>query len=289
MPLRIWAATRVGLGTRHLMSLLAWSVALALSACSTQSQVVAEDASVPAQVRADDKVGATAGPEGADDTRAGSSDEGAPPKGSLPRSVILRVVTENTSELVACYEAELRRDPTLAGQVNVRFRIANSGDVDSVSVSRSTLDNPIVESCIVANIARWRFPEPEGDGIVVVNYPTNFSRGGEGKDAKAKKGAPVLDAATISNIVKANEPQLQKCYQETLEKHPSLAGDVAVKFTIENSGAVTDAVVMSSTLQSSEVESCITYTMLTWRFPPSADGDVVATKTFAFRIKQPYL
>jgi hypothetical protein len=31
-----------------------------------------------------------------------------------------------------------------------------------------------VEGCIVRQIRRWRFPEPAGGGVVVVDYPFIF-------------------------------------------------------------------------------------------------------------------
>lgn len=96
--------------------------------------------------------------------------------GSLDKEIIRRVVRKHRRELTNCYQMELQKNKTLAGQVKVKFTIAGTGSVIAAVVSSSTLKNRTVESCITRKIQRWIFPEPKGGGIVVVNYPFNFSK-----------------------------------------------------------------------------------------------------------------
>lgn len=96
--------------------------------------------------------------------------------GSLDKEIIRRVVRKHRRELTNCYQMELQKNKTLAGQVNVKFTIAGTGNVIAAVVSSSTMKNRTVESCITGKIQRWIFPEPKGGGIVIVNYPFNFSR-----------------------------------------------------------------------------------------------------------------
>ncbi|MFW5968051.1 MAG: TonB family protein, partial [Persicimonas sp.] len=97
-------------------------------------------------------------------------------EGSLDKEIIRRVVRQHRREIAACYERELQKDKSLSGRVKVKFVISANGSVMSASVSESSLDNSTVEQCITGKIRQWGFPDPEGNGIVEVNYPFNFSR-----------------------------------------------------------------------------------------------------------------
>ena len=94
--------------------------------------------------------------------------------GSLDKEVIRRVVRANSNQVRFCYEKELKKNPKLAGTVKVKFAIASNGSVASAAVTSSTLNNSAVESCLTGRIRRWKFPEPKGGGIVLVNYPFSF-------------------------------------------------------------------------------------------------------------------
>jgi len=97
-------------------------------------------------------------------------------QGSLTKDQIRRVVQQHRSEIAYCYEKELSKDPSLAGRVTVRFTISASGSVVSAVVRDTTLNNAEVEACVTNSVRRWVFPEPDGGGIVIVNYPFNFLR-----------------------------------------------------------------------------------------------------------------
>ena len=96
-------------------------------------------------------------------------------KGSLDKEIIRRVVRQHRNEIRYCYEKELQKNPKLSGTVQVKFTISGTGSVISALPSSSTLKNNKVEQCMTSKIRRWVFPEPKGGGIVVVNYPFNFS------------------------------------------------------------------------------------------------------------------
>ena len=94
--------------------------------------------------------------------------------GGLDMDIIRRVVNERRREIRACYEAELQRNPDIAGRVVFHFVITPDGAVAQASVRETTLNNEAVEQCVARRIRQWRFPEPRGGGIVRVDYPFNF-------------------------------------------------------------------------------------------------------------------
>lgn len=94
--------------------------------------------------------------------------------GRLPPESVLRILRANWGRIRLCYENGLRRNPTLAGRVVVRFIIGRDGSVNNSADGGSTLPDPEVVSCIVRAFYGLSFPQPEG-GIVHVTYPILLS------------------------------------------------------------------------------------------------------------------
>ncbi len=87
---------------------------------------------------------------------------------------IQRVVQQRSAGIKFCFEKELQRDPSLGGQVVLNWVIALNGTVQSSAVASTTLNNKNVEQCMLQQVRRWRFKEPDG-GLCSVNYPFVFS------------------------------------------------------------------------------------------------------------------
>ncbi len=105
-------------------------------------------------------------------TVAGSNGK---PIGSLSKDSIHQVIKSHRGPVTACYEERLQSNGELAGRVKVRFTIEPNGQVSEADVTTSTLDDEPVEKCLTDDILTWQFPEPEGHGRVIVNYPFTFS------------------------------------------------------------------------------------------------------------------
>lgn len=98
-------------------------------------------------------------------------------RGSLAREVIQRVIRRNLNQARYCYERALASQPDLAGRVSVRFIISPTGAVQTAQVQSDTMQDRSVGRCLVNALRRWRFPEPQGGGIVIVTYPFVFRPG----------------------------------------------------------------------------------------------------------------
>ncbi len=94
--------------------------------------------------------------------------------GTLSRADIEKTVTRRAGALKSCYESELKKDNTLKGKIEVQFTIQPSGRVSTARVTANTMNSTAVGSCIVAQIQRWRFPQPSG-GDVTIKYPFVFT------------------------------------------------------------------------------------------------------------------
>ena len=94
---------------------------------------------------------------------------------TVDRDAVARFVRSRIAGIKACYEKELKRNPSLAGKIVVRFVIATSGRVASVEIEENGL-NPGVGACIRTIVRGWSLPfKPEEE--VPVSYPFLFQPG----------------------------------------------------------------------------------------------------------------
>jgi hypothetical protein len=93
-----------------------------------------------------------------------------------------------------------------------------------------------------------------------------------------------LDRELIDDVIRRNLGQVRFCYEQALQGDPSLAGRVAVGFTIGGNGQVKTASVENTTLNSRLVEDCILLRLKTWKFPlPEGGLDVKVSYPFVLR------
>lgn len=105
-------------------------------------------------------------------------------KGPLSKEIIRSVILKHIGEVKRCYEVELDKDESLAGQVMMNFTISTEGKVTESRLEQSTLRNGAAEKCIVEAVRGWEFPKPQG-GTVAVSYPFLLAVSGEDKDKAA--------------------------------------------------------------------------------------------------------
>lgn len=94
-------------------------------------------------------------------------------EGVLSREQIERVVRRHSRGIRYCYERELQDNAELEGAIVVNFTIDLDGQVGSRSIESDSMGNRTIQSCLLREFGRMRFPEPDG-GVVVVSYPLTF-------------------------------------------------------------------------------------------------------------------
>jgi len=86
----------------------------------------------------------------------------------------MRYIKQRSTAITACYERELKHNPTLKGRVTVHFTVATDGRPREIDVSPDTLRSHEVTACIEGVIRRWIFPvKPAGD--VPLQFPVLFT------------------------------------------------------------------------------------------------------------------
>ena len=74
-------------------------------------------------------------------------------------------------ELSFCYERGRARDPSLAGQLRVEWRVGADGAVIDARAVENSLPDDLVTTCVLAAVRRWRFPTADP---LTVRYPFVF-------------------------------------------------------------------------------------------------------------------
>ncbi|MCB9523371.1 MAG: AgmX/PglI C-terminal domain-containing protein [Myxococcales bacterium] len=121
-------------------------------------------------------------------------------------------------------------------------------------------------------------------------YGRGVSRLGQ-KSTKAPKvvpGDPVitgsLDKETIRRVIRRHRAEYRYCYEKELNAKRDLNGKIVMKFTIAGNGSVIAASVVETTMNNSNVESCIAGKIKRWVFPaPKGGGIVVVKYPFIFK------
>lgn len=93
------------------------------------------------------------------------------PSDDIDPKVIGEAVRGNSREFQLCYESARQRNPSLAGQVEVRFVIQPTGEVGPSAVAHSSLPKEVSE-CIARAFLRLTLPEQRN--AIVAQYPMLF-------------------------------------------------------------------------------------------------------------------
>ena len=94
--------------------------------------------------------------------------------GQVNKNDVNMVIKGEMSRFKTCYQREYVKNPQLAGKVTLRFMINKEGKVEGAEITESTLNNVLVERCMLKQIYGISFPKP-GDEPAVITYPFVFS------------------------------------------------------------------------------------------------------------------
>jgi hypothetical protein len=110
----------------------------------------------------------------AGNAEVGTLDEETEVDGGLDKEIIARYIKSQLGQIRYCYERQLSANPELYGKIMVRFTIGSAGSVVAQAIGTTSLNNAMVEGCILRRIAGWQFPTPKGGTKVMVTYPFLF-------------------------------------------------------------------------------------------------------------------
>jgi TonB family protein len=92
-----------------------------------------------------------------------------------------------------------------------------------------------------------------------------------------------IDQGKLAAFVKARMGLIKACYENALKRNPKLKGKVSVRFTILETGGLSDITAAQNSLGSPEVAACILNTMRSWRTQFRPSGPVTVEYPFVFQ------
>jgi len=228
---------------------------------------------VPGRIRIDETITTTR------TTGDVPSDQTCESRGDFDVRHVTHMIRVRQAAIRACYERELRTNPTLRGSVRVTMTIQESGDVTGVRVTESTLGSPAIEECLVGVLQHFRFrPGPEG-GSVTYAFPFVF-------EPQPSSSTSPPGAGSAEPMVRTRQAAIRACYEEQLREDPSLgAGALRIRMTIETSGEVTGVSTIENTLpgpRGEAVAACVIAVIGRFRFTPGPDERTTYAFPFLF-------
>ena len=92
-----------------------------------------------------------------------------------------------------------------------------------------------------------------------------------------------IDQGKLGAFVRARMGLIKACYENALKRNPSLKGKISIRFTILETGALSDISTAQNSLGSAEVAACIMNTMRAWRTQFKPSGPVTVEYPFVFQ------
>ena len=123
------------------------------------------------------------------------------------------------------------------------------------------------------------------DAILKSNLSTNlgkFTGVGVGTGADQPPVDGDLSSEAINRVMRAHAGVFRACYQKELNRDPKLAGKVVMRFTINPDGATTNVALVTTTLKSPAVETCLARQIERLKFP----AKTLANVTYPFLFGQ---
>lgn len=96
---------------------------------------------------------------------------------ALSPALIKATVQSQMARIRGCYQREFQRNPSLKGKIVVRFIIEEDGSVSGARLRETSMNNTVVEQCIIDEVAGMRFDKPQAGKVVPVSFPFNFTGG----------------------------------------------------------------------------------------------------------------
>lgn len=91
--------------------------------------------------------------------------------GNLSQRVIADVVKKGAWQVTDCFQRHGLKGQ--GGRLLVEYEIGLDGAVTRAESKESSVNNPVLQSCILSAMKRLKFPPPEG-GTVIASYPFVF-------------------------------------------------------------------------------------------------------------------
>jgi len=121
-----------------------------------------------------------------------------------------------------------------------------------------------------------------GGGAVGLGAKSEVRVSGSVAAETAEIDSAEIDQGKLGAFVRARMGLIKTCYENALKRNPNLKGKLTIRFTILETGGLSDITVVLNTVNSPEIAACITGTMRSWRTQFRPSGPVTVEYPFVF-------
>jgi TonB family protein len=156
-------------------------------------------------------------------------------------------------EVTHCYQDVTSKINYLAGKIELKVRVARSGEPKSVFVSASTFGNYEMEHCVLELARALHFPTPHGGPEAEFTYPIEF---------RATRGVTEWDEGRVSPSVARHRRDLQACKAKAPGALPS---SLTLTMYVAPGGKVASAGLAADAPIDDQFAACLVQKTRTWR------------------------
>ncbi len=201
---------------------------------------------------------------------------------------LLEYASENSEHLAQVLAKLNAIEVPRYGSSEYLKKIRRSGIYDEfagLKGGRTTTENETKE--IIENVAPLKPVEtkPVKKNLQYEEVPSSYLSKLSNSDFKDQ----VRSVQDVMRVVQSHTRALQDCYKQELRYDPTISGKIVVRFTIDPEGIVTNASIISSTVNSPRMEECILNRIKRWRNFPTCDpaiGKKTYRQSFSFGEKK---
>ncbi len=173
--------------------------------------------------------------------------------GSLTDEEMGAPFQQRWSDITACYQQAKARLWYLGGKVELKVRVAASGDPKSVYVSSSTVGNYQAEHCILEIARGLHFAKPHGGAEAEFTYPIELGD---------RAAVQTWDGARVRPALARHRRDVTQCRQKSPTRLPS---DLMLTVYVAPGGKVTSAGLAADAPLDDTFASCLVQKTHKWR------------------------
>jgi TonB family protein len=121
-----------------------------------------------------------------------------------------------------------------------------------------------------------------GGGAVAYGAKSEVKVTGSVAAEEAEVDSAEIDQQKLSAFIKARFGLIKACYENALKRNPNLKGKITIRFTILETGGLSDLNIAVNSVGSADVANCIVATMRSWRTQFKPSGPVTVEFPFVF-------
>lgn len=103
-----------------------------------------------------------------------TSNSVTPAPEGMDKEEVRRKVRENLPSFKNCYNPEWEKNKKLEGKIVISWKVKKDGSVENEQIESTTMNNPVVEKCLLGILKKTTFPKPPEGSIAEIKYPFYF-------------------------------------------------------------------------------------------------------------------